>query len=144
MPAFTATELSIHHLMDHHPESLTSNVTDVALWTQHIQDDVWEASIMDRAFITLAAGDQPGSFKQAMSSPDRHRSLASLHRQRNQQRRRERSVGACLSMLRCQVCLEVQILSDVIGYSRLNLELMSLQTSTNQELLQAEMSKSKY
>ena len=46
MPAFTATELSIHHLMDHHPESLTSNVTDVALWTQHIQADVWEASII--------------------------------------------------------------------------------------------------
>ena len=67
MPAFTATELSIHHPMDHHPESLTSNVTDVALWTQHIQADAWEASIMDRAFSTLAAGDQPGSFKQAMS-----------------------------------------------------------------------------
>ena len=50
----------------------------------------------------------------------------------------------CGSMSRYQVCLEVQILSDVIGYSRLNLELMSLQTSTNQELLQAEMSKSKY
>ena len=72
MPAFTATELSLHHLMDHHPESLTSNVTDVALWTQHIQADAWEASIMDRAFITLAAGDQPGSFKQAMNSPDKH------------------------------------------------------------------------
>ena len=83
MPAFTATELSLHHLMGHHPDSLAPNITDVALWTQHIQDDVWETSIMERAFNVLAAGDQPGSFKQAMNSPDKHLWQASTDREIN-------------------------------------------------------------
>ena len=38
---------------------------------------------MDRAFSTLAAGDQPGSFKQAMSSPDRHLWQASTDKEIN-------------------------------------------------------------